>query len=290
MLDSTVSKAAIGQALPAPKAAIGQALPAPKAAIGQALPAPKTALGQAVPAPKTAIGQTFTAVLTRMAIMLTLLVSPVCRYTQFLSEFPDSNCAPPLSSPVGTTRQPKEGEVPGVDYNFVTVDRFMELEKSGALLESGTYEENYYGTPKPPCEPSPLLLNVTDQLLPGARPSSKGKRKRNKSVSNMEKAGIEPPEDEEEERPVVNGNGNGITPESSEHEDKSTDVSSGDVPPQTCPSTETPTTPNNEGPQEEGGELAKSPPKPDENESELGPLPDNWEMAYTEKGEVYFIE
>lgn len=42
--------------------------------------------------------------------------------------------------PPGTTRQPKEGEVPGVDYNFVTVDRFMELEKSGALLESGTYE------------------------------------------------------------------------------------------------------------------------------------------------------
>lgn len=47
---------------------------------------------------------------------------------------------PPRLSPAGTTRQPKEGEVPGVDYNFVTVDRFMELEKSGALLESGTYE------------------------------------------------------------------------------------------------------------------------------------------------------
>lgn len=43
-------------------------------------------------------------------------------------------------SSAGTTRQPKEGEVPGVDYNFVTIDRFMELEKSGALLESGTYE------------------------------------------------------------------------------------------------------------------------------------------------------
>lgn len=27
-----------------------------------------------------------------------------------------------------------------MDYNFVTVDQFMELEKSGALLESGTYE------------------------------------------------------------------------------------------------------------------------------------------------------
>ena len=40
----------------------------------------------------------------------------------------------------GTTRQPKEGEVLGVDYNFVSVERFMELEQSGALLESGTYE------------------------------------------------------------------------------------------------------------------------------------------------------
>ncbi|KAL0962947.1 hypothetical protein UPYG_G00347480 [Umbra pygmaea] len=193
-----------------------------------------------------------------------------------------------------TTRQPKEGEVPGVDYDFVTVERFMELEKSGALLESGTYEENYYGTPKPPCEPGPLLLNVTDQLLPGARPSSEGKRKRNKSVSNMEKAGIEPPEDEEEERPIVNGNGIAITPESSEHEDKSTDVSSGDIPPQTCPPAETPTfstaTPSSQGPQEEGGDMAMSTPKPDDNESELGPLPDNWEMAYTEKGEVYFID
>ncbi|KAG5845224.1 hypothetical protein ANANG_G00136540 [Anguilla anguilla] len=118
---------------------------------------------------------------------------------------------------LGTTRQPKEGEVPGVDYNFVTVERFIELEKSGALLESGTYEDNYYGTPKPPAEPTPLLLNVTDQLLPGARPSAEGKRKRNKSVSNMEKAGIEPPEEEEEERPVVNGNGVAITPGAGGH-------------------------------------------------------------------------
>ncbi|XP_048963952.1 membrane-associated guanylate kinase, WW and PDZ domain-containing protein 2-like [Canis lupus baileyi] len=112
----------------------------------------------------------------------------------------------------GTTRPHKEGEVPGVDYIFITVEDFMELEKSGALLESGTYEDNYYGTPKPPAEPAPLLLNVTDQILPGATPSAEGKRKRNKSVSNMEKASIEPPEEEEEERPVVNGNGVVVTP------------------------------------------------------------------------------
>nr|XP_057934142.1 membrane-associated guanylate kinase, WW and PDZ domain-containing protein 2a isoform X4 [Doryrhamphus excisus] len=180
-----------------------------------------------------------------------------------------------------TTRPPKEGEVPGVDYNFVSVERFLELEKSGALLESGTYEDNFYGTPKPPAEPSAPPLNVTEQLLPGARPSSEGKRKRNKSVSDMEKASIEPPEDEEEERPVVNGNGVTLTPESSEHEDKST---LGDaVPP-----------PGNmaDVPAEVPDDPTQSPkilPTLEAND-ELGPLPDNWEMAYTEKGEVYFID
>ncbi|XP_051808299.1 membrane-associated guanylate kinase, WW and PDZ domain-containing protein 2a isoform X4 [Acanthochromis polyacanthus] len=159
----------------------------------------------------------------------------------------------------------------------------MELEKSGALLESGTYEDNFYGTPKPPAEPNALLLNVTDQLLPGARPSSEGKRKRNKSVSNMEKASIEPPEEEEEERPIVNGNGIAVTPESSEHEDKSTDAS-GDMAPQINPAE-----PPAEGPKEEGQSPKMAVPKPEEND-ELGPLPDNWEMAYTEKGEVYFID
>uniref|UniRef100_A0A3P8V5S9 Membrane-associated guanylate kinase, WW and PDZ domain-containing protein 1 n=1 Tax=Cynoglossus semilaevis TaxID=244447 RepID=A0A3P8V5S9_CYNSE len=192
----------------------------------------------------------------------------------------------------GTTRQPKEGEVPGVDYNFVSVERFMELEQSGALLESGTYEDNFYGTPKPPAEPSPAAppLNVSEALLPGARPSAQGKRKRNQSVSNMEqRASLEPPEEEEEESPVVNGNGVAITPESSEHEDKSTDASGEvavDVSSQAPASIEVNT---------EGEEAPSSPPKspgkvPDADEEELGPLPDNWEMAYTEKGEVYFID
>ncbi|KAA8590246.1 hypothetical protein FQN60_014180 [Etheostoma spectabile] len=205
-----------------------------------------------------------------------------------------------------TTRQPKEGEVPGVDYNFVSVERFMELEQSGALLESGTYEDNFYGTPKPPAEPSPAAppLNVSEALLPGARPSAQGKRKRNQSVSNMEqRASLEPPEEEEEESPVVNGNGVAITPgeekicleglncltESSEHEDKSTDASGEvavEMSSQAPASVEPPT---------EGEEAPKSPCKsptnvPDIDEEELGPLPDNWEMAYTEKGEVYFID
>ncbi|XP_040541366.1 membrane-associated guanylate kinase, WW and PDZ domain-containing protein 2 isoform X10 [Gallus gallus] len=183
-----------------------------------------------------------------------------------------------------TTRPHKEGEVPGVDYIFITVEDFMELEKSGALLESGTYEDNYYGTPKPPAEPAPLLVNVTDQILPGATPGAEGKRKRNKSVSNMEKTGIEPPEEEEEERPVVNGNDVTVTPESSEHEDKSTGVSGEVSSTQPCPA------PGYTQPEEakEDMDVTKQT-KPEEND-DLGPLPDNWEMAYTEKGEVYFID
>ncbi|XP_073095038.1 membrane-associated guanylate kinase, WW and PDZ domain-containing protein 2 isoform X2 [Manis javanica] len=182
-----------------------------------------------------------------------------------------------------TTRPHKEGEVPGVDYIFITVEDFMELEKSGALLESGTYEDNYYGTPKPPAEPAPLLLNVTDQILPGATPSAEGKRKRNKSVSNMEKASTEPPEEEEEERPVVNGNGVVITPESSEQEDKS-EGASGETPSQPYPA------PVYSQPEELKEQMDDAKPtKPEENE-DSDPLPDNWEMAYTEKGEVYFID
>ncbi|XP_038667438.1 membrane-associated guanylate kinase, WW and PDZ domain-containing protein 2a isoform X7 [Scyliorhinus canicula] len=187
-----------------------------------------------------------------------------------------------------TTRPPKEGEVPGVDYNFVTVEEFMELEKSGSLLESGTYEDNYYGTPKPPAEPTPVLLNVTDQILPGARPSSEGKRKRNKSVSNMEKAGIAPPEEEEEEeeeeeRPIVNGNGTTVTPESGEHEDKSTDVSD-EICSHPCAA---PVYGLTKGTREDSVSEKQT---KFEDADGLGPLPENCEMAYTEKGEVYFID
>lgn len=40
----------------------------------------------------------------------------------------------------GTTRLPREREVPGVDYNFISVGDFRILEESGLLLESGTYD------------------------------------------------------------------------------------------------------------------------------------------------------
>ncbi|PNJ58356.1 MAGI2 isoform 33 [Pongo abelii] len=99
----------------------------------------------------------------------------------------------------------------------------------------------------------------------------------------MEKASIEPPEEEEEERPVVNGNGVVVTPESSEHEDKSAGAS-GEMPSQPYPA------PVYSQPEELKEQMDDTKPtKPEDNE-EPDPLPDNWEMAYTEKGEVYFID
>lgn len=50
-----------------------------------------------------------------------------------------------MSSLAGTTRQPREGEVPGVDYNFISVGEFRDLDENGLLLESGTYD----GTSQP---------------------------------------------------------------------------------------------------------------------------------------------
>ena len=48
-----------------------------------------------------------------------------------------------------TTRQPREGEVDGFDYRFVTVDAFQELVNQGQMFEyEQVYQDHYYGSPK----------------------------------------------------------------------------------------------------------------------------------------------
>lgn len=47
-----------------------------------------------------------------------------------------------------TTRAPRDGEINGVDYNFVTVDEFEKLIEQNAMLEYAKYGVNYYGTPR----------------------------------------------------------------------------------------------------------------------------------------------
>lgn len=46
-----------------------------------------------------------------------------------------------------TTRKPRVGETNGVEYYFVTKEKFKQEIESGNLLEYATFCDNYYGTP-----------------------------------------------------------------------------------------------------------------------------------------------
>ena len=47
-----------------------------------------------------------------------------------------------------TTRAPRPGERDGIDYSFITRERFDELAAGGGLLEYAEYSGNCYGTPR----------------------------------------------------------------------------------------------------------------------------------------------
>ena len=47
-----------------------------------------------------------------------------------------------------TTREPRSGEVDGVNYFFKTNEEFEAMIKNGELIEWVKYCDNYYGTPK----------------------------------------------------------------------------------------------------------------------------------------------
>ena len=50
-----------------------------------------------------------------------------------------------------TTRAPREGEVDGREYHFITEERYMELLEEGGLLEhASVYGKTMYGTPREP--------------------------------------------------------------------------------------------------------------------------------------------
>ena len=47
-----------------------------------------------------------------------------------------------------TTRKPREGEVNGREYFFITEEEFAALEADGGLLEGAGYVGHHYGTPR----------------------------------------------------------------------------------------------------------------------------------------------
>lgn len=52
-----------------------------------------------------------------------------------------------------TTREPRAGETPGVDYHFVSTDEFERMSRDGELLEWAlVHGSDHYGTPRAPVE------------------------------------------------------------------------------------------------------------------------------------------
>lgn len=76
-----------------------------------------------------------------------------------------------------------------------------------ACFSLSRHPGNYYGTPKPPAEPSPVQPDVVDQVLFDEEFDTEVQRKRTTSVSKMDRKDSAAPEEEEEEErpPMVNG-------------------------------------------------------------------------------------
>lgn len=66
-----------------------------------------------------------------------------------LFEIPDNNFVYSVSM---TTRKPRDGEVNGQDYYFVSRDEFEQGIKDGDFLEYAEFVGEYYGTPIKPIE------------------------------------------------------------------------------------------------------------------------------------------
>jgi guanylate kinase len=62
-----------------------------------------------------------------------------------------------------TTRSPREGEIDGVHYNFMTTEAFEKLVADDGFLEHAGFSGKYYGTPKQPVEEN--LARGRDVLL-----------------------------------------------------------------------------------------------------------------------------
>ncbi len=65
-----------------------------------------------------------------------------------------------------TTRAPREGEVDGESYYFVTRDKFRDMIAKDEFLEYDAHMENFYGTPKAQLEEKLLCGSVILDIEP----------------------------------------------------------------------------------------------------------------------------
>lgn len=87
---------------------------------------------------------------------------------------------------------------------FLTLRPTLVLPAAVILSTSG----NFYGTPKPPAEPSPFQPDPVDQVLFDNEFDTESQRKRTTSVSKMERMDSSLPEEEDDEdKEAINGTG-----------------------------------------------------------------------------------
>ncbi|MGL5972527.1 MAG: guanylate kinase [Oscillospiraceae bacterium] len=70
-----------------------------------------------------------------------------CGKSTILKKVLDENSKNKLSIST-TTREMREGEENGKNYNFITREEFIKLIDNNEMLEYATYCDNFYGTPK----------------------------------------------------------------------------------------------------------------------------------------------
>lgn len=57
-----------------------------------------------------------------------------------------------------TTRPPREGEVDGVDYHFISVEQFQFLSEQDFFAEQAVYRDWYYGVAKEDCTDDKVVV------------------------------------------------------------------------------------------------------------------------------------
>jgi guanylate kinase len=65
-----------------------------------------------------------------------------------------------------TTRAPRNGEVDGVDYDFITMETFEQMVKDGAFVEYDLHMDCGYGTPRAQLEEKMLNAGVILDIEP----------------------------------------------------------------------------------------------------------------------------
>ena len=134
------------------------------------------------------------------------------------------------------------------------MEEFERLEKSGNLLESGKYDGNHYGTPKPPAMDPSRPENLTFPQMNNSHAEAVSQQQRSGESRHLQAQPATQQRRREKASQPIQANHFG-------HEDQD---------------------------YYRGANMQNH--TSEEERQSIGPLPPNWEIAYSENNEKYFIE